>query len=470
MKLVLLKNIKVFITLLFCLGIFMLPFNNIVGLDILREYSQEAAIYPWLLGGGLLFLNNVLKKEIFYFPHKNLIIYFLLFFIAWCLLSYLFNFSSIQNNFFKSRSGNNRFVSQFISLLIPSIFLMYYFWNVIRKWTILTILTVIRRVIWYSFLFVFLFAILEMLVARWNFALAYQIIDFFNHLFFINKYDFYENRLSSVTFEVPALGNYLIFAAGWMFSYILTYKNKWLGVIPSFMIILLVVLSGARAATVIVLIQFFIFLYFLCSIKSYGKYLQLSVKSIVVVLVFILLWKGNSLIDKFYTNFNLFTVENNISNQTRYGMQYASLKVFEENPIVGVGLGQNGFYKKNYYPEWAIKNNYEFTDWYMNEEVYNFPPDFNLFTRLLAETGVIGFILFIIFLFSCFIASWNCILNSRKEENVLSAIVFISFIGFAINWMQIDYFRQFGFWLSIVLLIKLVYNLNRECKKKQVVD
>ncbi|WP_010250440.1 O-antigen ligase family protein [Myroides injenensis] len=456
MILFLLKNIKVLITFLFCLGIFLLPFNNIDGLGVLREYAQEAAIYPWLLGGVLLILDNIIKKGNIYFPHKSLIIYFLFFFIAWCLLLYLFNYSSIQNNFFKSRSGNNRFVSQFISLLISSIFLMYYFWNVIRKWTILTILTVIRSILFYTFLFVFVFAMIEAIVNKWNFDWARNLIHFANYLPIINKQYFYNDRLSSVSFEVPALGNFLITVAAWMFSYILTKKNKWIGIIPTIMVIFLVIFSGARAATLIVLIQFFVFLFFLVSVKQFGRYIQLAMKSILTIIVFVLLCKGDVIVEKVLSKLNLFTVENNISNQTRYGMQYATLKVFEENPIVGVGLGQNGFHKKNYYPEWAIKNNYEFTDWYMNEEVYNFPPDFNLFTRLLAETGVIGFILFIIFLFSCFTASWNCILYRRKEENVLSTIVFISLVGFVINWMQIDYFRQFGFWFCLIILLKII--------------
>lgn len=437
---------------LFFIGFFLIPFNDINGLGLLKEYANESAIYPWLLGGLLVLLASVFQKQKFYFPYKNSIVFLLFLFITWSIATYFFNFFPIQENYFKDRTGNSRFFSQLISLCLSAVFLFYYFWNIIREWTLKTILYRIRTVILYSFIFVYAFAILEFLVEKFDSRYAKLVIEFLNYLPLINKEDFYLNRLSSVSFEVPALGNYLIFIAGWMFSYLLTSKNRLKGVIPTFMVLSLVVLSGARAATVIVLIQFSTFLFLLLLLKKIGNNLLYVFRICLCFIAVFLCLKGQNVWEKV----NSFDVESSISNKTRFGMQYASLQVFKENPIIGVGLGQNTFYKREHYPKWALRNNYEFSDWYLNEEISNFPPDFNLYTRLLAETGLIGISLFVTFLLFCIRQSYHSVLVFNNEERIVALVVLVSFIGFVINWLQIDYFRQFGFWLCLALVVKLI--------------
>src|SRR5690606_7481759 len=87
-----------------------------------------------------------------------------------------------------------------------------------------------------------------------------------------------------------------------------------------------------------------------------------------------------------------------ISNKSRLGIQYANYLVFLENPIFGVGWGQQAYESKEKYPDWAMKNNYEFPYRYLNENDKSFPPGFNLFLRTLTETGLIGFLVFVFFI------------------------------------------------------------------------
>ena len=85
-------------------------------------------------------------------------------------------------------------------------------------------------------------------------------------------------------------------------------------------------------------------------------------------------------------------LKSDTSNRTRFGMQYAALKVFNDHPIIGVGFGQQAYYTQYYYPRWATINNYEFEGNYKNKKVLSFPPGYNLYTRILCEMGIIGFI------------------------------------------------------------------------------
>jgi len=71
---------------------------------------------------------------------------------------------------------------------------------------------------------------------------------------------------------------------------------------------------------------------------------------------------------------------------------------FEEHPWIGVGFGASGFYIYQNLPDWALTTVPEIAK-QLNPENRLYPNPKNLYVRLLAETGVIGFFLFIAFQF-----------------------------------------------------------------------
>jgi len=73
-----------------------------------------------------------------------------------------------------------------------------------------------------------------------------------------------------------------------------------------------------------------------------------------------------------------------------------ALAAFEEYPITGVGLGASGFYIYSNLPDWALTTVPEIAK-QLNPENRLYPNPKNLYVRLLAETGLIGFFLFIAF-------------------------------------------------------------------------
>jgi hypothetical protein len=73
-----------------------------------------------------------------------------------------------------------------------------------------------------------------------------------------------------------------------------------------------------------------------------------------------------------------------------------ALAAFEEYPLTGVGLGASGFYIYQNLPDWALTTVPEIARQLdPNNNLYPNPK--NIYVRLLAETGLIGFVLFLVF-------------------------------------------------------------------------
>jgi O-antigen ligase len=88
----------------------------------------------------------------------------------------------------------------------------------------------------------------------------------------------------------------------------------------------------------------------------------------------------------------------NISAGARGAYSAAAFEVFEDHPIRGVGLGASGFYIYQNLPNWSLTNVPEIAR-QLSTENRLYPNPKNMYARLLAETGLIGFFLFLAFQF-----------------------------------------------------------------------
>jgi hypothetical protein len=95
-------------------------------------------------------------------------------------------------------------------------------------------------------------------------------------------------------------------------------------------------------------------------------------------------------------SFTNYLIEINTAQRVAYAA--AGYGVFEQHPITGVGLGANGLYLFEHFPDWSFA---------VPEIARQFSPDSNLipnaknlYVRLLAETGLPGFWFFLAFVFS----------------------------------------------------------------------
>ncbi len=440
-------------TVLFFLGLFFIPFNSYRGIPILGEYSRESATLFFLFGSGILVVEFLIKGRVV-FPLKNGIFCAVLIFLGWCFLTTLFNIPVVSDNFYKGISGIERFFRQYVSLLIIAFFFLIFFINVVSRLGAATILKQVRRVFLFSLIVVAFYGALETLIVVFGLGQLKPLLLSFNYFPF-TEVRLSGERISGVSFETPFLAIYLITICGWMLSYIITNKGI-LRFVPALLVLELTFFAGSRTGLVVISLQYLVFFGVLLFFKKYRKNIFYLFSGFVIIVGAALIFSGGKLIEEARTKLDSLNFEQNlltsISNRSRFGMQYASFQVFQDRPVIGAGFGQLAYEGYKYYPAWAITNNYEFRLNYMNQRRDSFPPSYNLYLRIMAESGLIGLISFLTILILAIYRALKLIREPEGPERTLGLVTLVSVVGFAFNWLQIDAFRMFGFWLSIAIL------------------
>ena len=439
-------------------GIFFMPFNSWDGIPFLGEYYRDSCVLFFIAA----FLILLFKKKI-KLPFHSPIFYILVIFFLWALLSTALNTETVSQYYFKQTSGTTRFIRQFLSLIIAAFILPITFYNCFLNFETEKLLYKIRRVIYYSFIIVIIYSIVEVLIVKFNLQfLKKPVLNLFDYFPFVDaKTDLRLGRISSVTFEPPALGTYLITIFSWMCSYIITSKSYYKH-IPSIAVILLAFISGSRAAFFIILIQAIIFIAVISQSQQYSKLFTNIIVALSITIstgLIISAPKIISYLDNEIQSFKLDNADHSLSNKSRFGIQYAMYEVFLENPIIGVGYGQQAFESRSKYPSWAKRNNWEFRLKYLNQNNKRFPPGYNLYLRLASEVGIVGVGIFLLFI--SYILIW-CYNNINSKNNLLGIIIFISIVGFLLNWLKMDTFRIYGFWICLALIFTSTKPIKNE--------
>ena len=98
---------------------------------------------------------------------------------------------------------------------------------------------------------------------------------------------------------------------------------------------------------------------------------------------------------------NILSYAQNIYLGPRLAYASAALKSFEARPFTGVGLGASGFKIYENMPDWILAGEPEIAR-QMSPAANMYPNPKNLYVRLLSETGLTGFILFLAFYMALF--------------------------------------------------------------------
>jgi hypothetical protein len=148
-----------------------------------------------------------------------------------------------------------------------------------------------------------------------------------------------------------------------------------------------------------------------------------------------------------------------IKGGARLAYAVAGWKVFAEHPWAGVGLGASGFYLFQNLPDWSLTFLPE-VERYLSPISKIFLNPKNLYVRLLAETGVVGFWLFVAFLLVVLgqVLGWLSA-ASRWKRFVGVAGLFI-WIAVALNNLTQDSFAMPNMWVSFGLLLGLGWGMR----------
>jgi O-antigen ligase len=144
-----------------------------------------------------------------------------------------------------------------------------------------------------------------------------------------------------------------------------------------------------------------------------------------------------------------FIIENSAGARAAY--TFGALGAYDESPWLGVGLGASGFYIYDHLPDWSMTTVPEIAR-QLNPENRLYPNPKNMYARLLAETGLIGFFLFIAFQFSIL----GDVLTTLQKKTALMRYLGIAglFSWFAItiyNATQ-DSFATPNIWINLGIL------------------
>ncbi len=128
--------------------------------------------------------------------------------------------------------------------------------------------------------------------------------------------------------------------------------------------------------------------------------------------------------------------------------------VYLDHPITGVGLGASGFYLYDHIPDWSITTLSEISR-QLTPNGWLYPNPKNLYIRLLAETGIVGFILYLLF----WLGILGIVIRLSRSDSPFHRMIgisgaFIWLVLIIFNFTQ-DSFIDPNQWLGLGLLLGL---------------
>jgi O-antigen ligase len=115
-----------------------------------------------------------------------------------------------------------------------------------------------------------------------------------------------------------------------------------------------------------------------------------------------------------------------LSREERSTQSLTGLKMFAHNPILGVGISQYGFYYNQFKEDGDIIRNSS------NKKIAN-----NVYVELLAETGIVGFIIFAVFVLRVIAASLNPELVHLRSGLFITLLCFLAFPSFSVLYVWV---------------------------------
>jgi O-antigen ligase len=139
----------------------------------------------------------------------------------------------------------------------------------------------------------------------------------------------------------------------------------------------------------------------------------------------------------------------------RLAYAVAAWEAFQSHPLSGVGLGASGFRMYAHIPDWALSGVPEIAQ-QLSPSSNLYPNPKNLFIRLLAETGLPGFLLYLSFLLTLLAKALKGLKQSDRFWRFVGAAGFFSVVAIAAQGISQDSFALPEMWLNLGILAGVV--------------
>lgn len=165
------------------------------------------------------------------------------------------------------------------------------------------------------------------------------------------------------------------------------------------------------------------------------------------------MWESNA------ENLSEYLVDINAGARGAYTV--AAMGAFRESPLTGVGLGGSGFYIYQNLPDWSLTTVPEIAK-QLNPSSRLYPNPKNLYVRLLAETGLVGFVLYFAFQFN--ILGEMLSLYKRQESWARFAMVagIFAWLAIALYNLTQDSLTTPNLWIVPGILVGLAVHQSHK--------
>ncbi len=130
----------------------------------------------------------------------------------------------------------------------------------------------------------------------------------------------------------------------------------------------------------------------------------------------------------------------------------AAMQAFESHPLTGVGLGASGFWIYPNMPDWALSGDPEIAKQMSPNTLDLYPNSKVLYVRLLTETGLAGFMLFLAFYLSLFGDALNLLRSTDRAGLWLAAAGIFTLTAVFLMGISQDSFAMPEMWVNLGIL------------------
>lgn len=146
-----------------------------------------------------------------------------------------------------------------------------------------------------------------------------------------------------------------------------------------------------------------------------------------------------------------FIIANSAGARAAYN--WSGLATYDEHPWLGVGLGASGFYLYENLPDWVLTNVPEIAR-QLNPSNRLYPNPKNMYVRILAEGGLLGFSLFLAFLFGL-LGDALSLLRKPGLLRFLGVAGLCSWLAILLYNITQDSFATPNIWVNLGILVGL---------------
>ena len=145
-----------------------------------------------------------------------------------------------------------------------------------------------------------------------------------------------------------------------------------------------------------------------------------------------------------------FLIQNSAGARVAYIL--GAMGAYQEHPLAGVGLGASGFYIYNNLPDWVQTTVPEIAR-QLSPDNSLYPNPKNIYIRLLAETGLIGFFLYIAFQFSILGDALTALKQKSVTMQYLGIASIFTWLALIFYNMTQDSFAIPNLWINLGILV-----------------